>query len=443
MERMGTTVTEQTVQMLTEPTEQTLTEQTAIPTGPTATPTARTAEPGSSFRSLAGLIGPAEVAGFLLHNLGKGAYRARLAPEAAADLFGWPRLNAALAEHRLTPPRLRLERGGTDVTRGLFKPRRTRRGPVLQDLDPAALTAALRDGATLIVDAVNELSPPLQQLCAGLSAEFAASSQANLYACWGETQGFDVHWDDHDVFVVQVDGRKQWALYGPTETAPTRRGPAAQASPPQIEPELIVLEPGDVLYLPRGHWHAAVGKGGPTLHLTVGLTRKTGSDLLHWLADEVLAEEIGRRDLPFEDGDAAMGERVAQLLAGLAASDPQDLARRYRRHVEAVLPQRPTLFFPYIGEPETPLAPATELRLAQGPARLLRSEGGVVLSWRGVEFTLSPALGAPVQRLIDGEALPVEAFQEAASEASDAQVQAFLGEMLRRGAFVISGKAGA
>lgn len=436
MERMGTTVTERTAQTTTEPTDRTPTA--TGPTEPTAT--APTAEPVSGFRSLAGLIGAAEVAGFLQHSLGQGAYRTRLAPGAAAELFGWPQLNAALAEHRLTPPRLRLERGGADVTRGLFRPRRTRRGTVLQDLDPAALTASLRDGATLIVDAVNELSPPLQDLCAGLSVEFAAASQANLYACWGETQGFDVHWDDHDVFVVQVDGCKQWALYGPTETAPTRRGPGAEASLPQSDPELIVLEPGDVLYLPRGHWHAAVGKGGPTLHLTIGLTRKTGSDLLHWLADEALADEIGRRDLPFEGGDAAIGERLSQMLAGLAAQDPRDLARRYRRHVEAVTPQRPTLSFPYIGQPEIRLAPGTKLGLAQGAARLLRSEGGVVLSWRGVEFTLAPALAAPIQRLIDGEAVAIEVFQAAAPEATELQLQSFLREMLDRGAFVIRGK---
>ena len=441
MERMGTTVTERTAQTLTEPTDRTLTEPTAIPTGPTAaTATEPTAEPGSGFRSLADLIGAAEVADFLQHSLGKGAYRTRLAPGAAADLFGWPQLNAALAEHRLAPPRLRLERGGADVTRGIFKPRRTRRGPVLQDLDPAALTAGLREGATLIVDAVNEISPPLQRLCSGLSAEFAASSQANLYACWGETQGFDVHWDDHDVFVVQVDGRKQWALYGPTETAPTRRGPGADASPPQSEPELIVLEPGDLLYLPRGHWHAAVGLGGPTLHLTIGLTRKTGSDLLHWLADEVLAEEAGRADLPFEAGEAAIGERLAQLLAGLAARDPQDLARRYRRHVEATLPQRPSLSFPCIGEAHAPLTPETRLGLAQGPAHLRRSDGGVVLSWRGVEFTLAPVLEPVVRRMLAGEALTVEAFIQTAPETSEVQVQAFLREMLTRGAFVAGGK---
>jgi len=404
-------------------------------TEPTATSTARTAEAEPAFQHLTDLIGRGQVDGFLRRSLGRRAHRARLEPARAGSLFGWPQLNAALAEHRLAPPRLRLERSGADVTRGIFRQRRTRRGTVLQDLDPAALTAALREGATLILDAVHEISPPLQRLCAGLSAEFAAACQANLYACWGATQGFDVHWDDHDVFVVQVEGAKRWALYGPTETSPTRQAPNAAASPPQNEPEVIVLEPGDVLYLPRGHWHAAVGLGGPTLHLTIGLTRKTGADLVHWMADELLAEALGCADLPFEDGDGVVADRLTQLLARLAARDPQELARRYRRHVEALLPQRPALSFPHIGADETALPAVAEVALAPGPAHLRPGDAGLVLSWRGIEFTLAPALEPAVRRLLFGEWVCIDAFSQAAH--GEAQVQAFLREMLRRGAFVV------
>ncbi|CAN7320452.1 hypothetical protein LJR219_001700 [Phenylobacterium sp. LjRoot219] len=354
--------------------------------------------------------------------------------------FGWPQLNAALAEHRLTPPRLRLERGGGDVTAGLFRSRRSRRGAALLDLDAAALMERLREGATLIVDAVNELSPPLQALCAGLSAEFVSSCQANMYACWGTTQGFDVHWDDHDVFVVQLAGRKQWALYGATEASPTRRGPQPPASPPQDPRELAVLEPGDVLYLPRGYWHAAVGLGGPTMHLTIGLTRKSASDFLHWLADDLLGAAEIRADLPFEAGERAIGARIAAVLGRLAQAEPQALARRYRRHVEAMLVQRPALSFPDIGAEDAPLAPDRRLRLAAGPARLERTDAAVVLSWRGVEFSLAPALEAPVRRMLAGEAVTCAAFAAAAPTHAEAEVQALLREMVRRGAFAIDGE---
>ena len=76
-----------------------------------------------------------------------------------------------------------------------------------------------------------------------------------------------------------------------------------------------------MLYLPRGYWHAAVGMGGPTLHLTVGLTRKNGHDLLAWLADQALAADIVRHDLPLEGDDETLGRHVAALLSAALGHD--------------------------------------------------------------------------------------------------------------------------
>lgn len=373
----------------------------------------------------------------MARGFGRDAWRGHIGVEAAATLFGWPQLNSVLAEHRLAPPRLRLERAGGDATKGLFKSRRTRRGETLLDLDPAVLTERLREGATLILDAANELSPPLQQLCAGLSADFACSSQANLYACWGATQGFDVHWDDHDVLVIQVAGEKRWTLYGATRPCPVRRDPTP-AERPEVAIEEIVLAPGDVLYLPRGYWHAAVGQGGPTMHLTVGLSRKTGADFLHWLADDLLSEAAVRADLPFEQGDAVLGAHLSGLLAAAVATDPEILGRRYRRHVEAAQAQRPKLSFPYIGEPDAEFSADTRLRLADGAARLTPAGlGEVVLSWRGTEFTVADSLAEPLGRLAAGETLTYAQVEAALPVAARPKLAAFVGDLARRGALVI------
>jgi len=383
-------------------------------------------------------VGAAEVRDFLAGTLGRAAHRSRMDPDAARDLFGWRQLNAALAEHRLAPPRLRLERGGADVTQGVFRSRRSRRGALLLDLDAAALTEKLRGEATLIVDAVNELSPPLGRLCAGLSGVFAASCQANAYACWGGVQGFDAHWDDHDVFVVQLEGRKRWTLFGVSQPWPTRRGACPPATPPADAVDEIVLEPGDVLYMPRGYWHAAVGLGGPALHLTVGLTRRCGADFLHWLADEILSEELARADLPFEQGSAALGARVGELLGALAARDPAALGRAYQRQVEAGLRQAPQLSFPDIGDPQAPLAPGARVVLADGAARLAPGEADtLVLSWRGVEFTIAAVLEATLGRLLAGEAVSVGEIEAAAAPLPAGEARAFVRELIRRGVLVL------
>jgi hypothetical protein len=427
----------------TEPTDRTPTARTAtIPTTRTRTapipPTGGRAssDPDLDFRALASLIGPEAVPGFLDGRLGSRPFRTALAPEAARGLFGWPELNAALAEHRLAPPRLKLERAGEDVTAGLFRTRSTRRGATLYDLDAAVLNARLREGATLIVDAVNELNPPLQALCEGLAAEFACACQTNLYACWGATQGFDVHWDDHDVFVVQVEGRKRWRLYGATRTAPTRRGIHAEHPRPDQVLDEIVLAPGDVLYLPRGYWHAAVGQGEPTLHLTIGLTRKTGADFLHWLADHALAEATVRMDLPLERDDATLGAWIGGLVASLASRDPDTLAEAYRRHVEAHQAHRPRLSFPEIGS-GVEFPAGSVVRLAPGAARLRMEADAAVLRWRGTDFRVAAGLEAPLRALARGEALSVAAFVEAAPEPLRERVEPFVAEMAGRGVFVV------
>ena len=346
-------------------------------------------------------------------------------------------LNAALTEHRLAPPRLRLEQSGRDVTKGVFRERRTRRGRVLQDLQPQALNAKLRDGATMILDAANEVSPSLRALCSGLAGELLGSCQANLYAAWGTTQGFNVHWDDHDVFVVQVEGRKRWALYGVTREAPALNDRRHGSSRPETPIEETVLEPGDMLYLPRGYWHAAVGMGEPTLHLTIGVTRKTGTDFLHWLANEAVGALAVRSDLPLEIDDDALAARLSAVIAAsTAGADPRELARRYRRHVEATLAMRPQLSFPDIGRAGG-IDSGARIRLADGPRRIEAGDEATVLVHRGVRYSLAPQLTGPLAALAEGETVAVTDLERALDAEQRSLVGALVAEMIGRGVFVL------
>jgi hypothetical protein len=410
-----------------------------VRTAPTATePTAAT-DASSRFPCLARLVGRDAVPGFLGEQFGRAPFRRRLPEGEAARLFGWNLLNRVLAEHRLGPPRLKLEKGGAEVGRPVFGERRPRPGQTLYDIDTPALYEQLRNGATLILDAVNELHAPLQRLSSGLATEFCASSQTNLYACWGESQGFDVHWDDHDVFVVQVEGAKRWDLYGFTKPSPLRRGGGKKAPRPAGSPERIVLQAGDMLYLPRGYWHAAAGLGQPSLHLTIGLSRKTGADFLHWLADQAATDAVARADLRLEEDDAVLGEQIAAVLRSLiAVGDPAELGRRYRRHAEARRSHRPQLSLPDIGLPHQVFDPGSRLRLTDGASRLQRIDEppSMLLSHRGVIYTLAAELGPALSTLYAGRSLT---YAEMVSGVGlpEALVAAFVGDMLRRGVIAV------
>jgi bifunctional lysine-specific demethylase and histidyl-hydroxylase NO66 len=96
------------------------------------------------------------------------------------------------------------------------------------------------------------------------------------------------------VLVLQVDGEKAWRVDGLGD---------------------LVLEAGDVLYLPRGTRHAAQSQRSSSLHLTIGLVAVTYRQVLRRALDAV----DGDLDLPLPLG-YAHPERVEDLQKGIAAA---------------------------------------------------------------------------------------------------------------------------
>ena len=129
-------------------------------------------------------------------------------PGKFSHLLPWERLNEILQQHRLDYPRLRLTRDGKNLAAEAYLRHVTgRRKVTVPRLQHAKLTQQLSAGATLVLDAVDELYEPLTELAEGLELFFHERIQINCYAGWRTSQGFDLHWDDHDVFILQVTGR--------------------------------------------------------------------------------------------------------------------------------------------------------------------------------------------------------------------------------------------
>jgi hypothetical protein len=126
-----------------------------------------------------------------------------------AGLLTWPALNEILRVHRLEPPRLRLVRDGETVPETAYSQRRTSRyGASWNAPLPHLVHAQLRDGATLVLSTIDELHSPIRDAASELERRLRTGVQANLYASWTARPGFGVHWDDHDVVVVQISGAK-------------------------------------------------------------------------------------------------------------------------------------------------------------------------------------------------------------------------------------------
>lgn len=147
--------------------------------------------------------------------------------------------------------------------------------------DLGQIQSEYRSGATVVLPALQRTWSPLGKLCATLENELSHAVHANAYLTPGDSPGFTPHYDTHEVFVLQIAGKKWWRVFEPPLPLPHRTQPftpVGYALPaPILELELC---PGDLLYLPRGYVHAAKTSRGHSAHITIGMTVYTWVELL-------------------------------------------------------------------------------------------------------------------------------------------------------------------
>jgi JmjC domain len=199
--------------------------------------------------------------------------------------------------------------------------------PFIGTIDVDRVLAEFEDGATIVLQALHHNWPPLASFCRRLEAALGEPVQANAYFTPRSAQGLAVHHDTHDVFVLQVAGRKHWRVYEPVLELPLQEQKYSKArdGEPGLPVEDGVLEAGDTMYLPRGWLHDALTTDSESLHLTIGVKVYTWLD-----AAKAALEECGT-DIGFRRSVPANGEMRDDLLAVLAERlAPADVAQRKR-----------------------------------------------------------------------------------------------------------------
>jgi len=229
------------------------------------------------------------------------------------SLVTWDDINKILEYHDLSFPQIRLARAGDTVNPDNYIDKIEGGTKNVSSIDISCLYNEIRQDATLIIDAVDDLNHNLKKLSNSLAWALRDPVQVNAYISCDPIEGFDAHWDDHDVLIFQLEGPKEWEIYGQSREYPLRSDVGKSEQPPSETEWKGVVTPGDLLYIPRGWWHMARGTGVPTLHLTVGIKRATGVDLLRWMVDKMKSEPEFRKDLPRFASEEKKGRHIQKL----------------------------------------------------------------------------------------------------------------------------------
>lgn len=144
-----------------------------------------------------------------------------------------------------------------------------------------AILADMRDGSTLVLDQLHNRDPKLGLLCRALGTDFSHRFQTNLYLTPPNGKGFTPHWDNHDVFILQVVGTKHWKIEKERRIFPTKMDNMGnEGRELRGDVYAFTIKQGDVVYIPRGFVHAAECGSEPSLHITLGVTAAFVEDLV-------------------------------------------------------------------------------------------------------------------------------------------------------------------
>jgi ribosomal protein L16 Arg81 hydroxylase len=239
------------------------------------------------------------------------------------DLLSVADVERLVSSGGMRTPGLRLvKEGGTIAESSYTTDISWRPKPFVGMVDPASVATAFAEGATIVLQALHHTWPPLASFCRELELELGSGVQANSYYTPRRSQGFAVHHDTHEVFVLQAAGEKHWRVYEPLLELPLKAQPwsssLGEPGPAVLE---LTLRAGDTLYLPRGWLHDALTSETDSLHITVGVNVHTWVDAFRAALAECEDDVEFRRSVP-EDGEPAVDlvERLAERLAAEAVS---------------------------------------------------------------------------------------------------------------------------
>lgn len=302
-------------------------------------------------------------------------------------------LEAVISRSDARYPAIRLARGG-----GYFAPeiytRNVKHGDEIfagvPDLQ--RISEEYRQGATVALPAIHRTWLPLTDLCEGLTAQLNHAAHANVYITPGNAKGFTPHYDVHEVFVLQIAGKKVWQLYEPVIPLPHRTQlftPSlytGQAPMAEVE-----LNAGDLLYLPRGILHSTHTADRFSAHVTIGITVYTEADLVKEFLLAAIDDPELRKALP--PGFATLPEVKAELRQTMssafdklrAGADLDRLIDSFTDRVRATETRRPKPF----RADQTVIDLESQLQAPPAADYHLTQQGGqTLLEFNGIRYHL-------------------------------------------------------
>ena len=189
----------------------------------------------------------------------------------------------------------------------------------------------IKEGYTLLVRHAERQDPRLAELAASFERDFASPVNIHVYCTPAGEYGFGWHYDAEEVFILQLAGRKQYALRKNT----VHPWPLEETLPADMHYEREImplwrceLTAGSWLYIPSGYWHRADASEW-SLSLAIGVQPYAALEVWDLLRSELRESLIWRQRLPVAGAAAALSrEELLAEISRIVKSLGEDLTLR-------------------------------------------------------------------------------------------------------------------
>jgi 50S ribosomal protein L16 3-hydroxylase len=170
-------------------------------------------------------------------------------------------------------------------------------------------------GFTIAIRHAEKHAGVLASLARDFEQTFRAPVDIQLYCTPANTQGFGWHYDAEEVFVLQMQGGKEWFLRKNT----VNPWPLLETMPIDMRYEREImpifecaLTTHDWLYIPSGYWHSTRALQ-ESISLSVGVLAPTALNVLDSIRRQLLTSLRWRQRLPlFTDMSPDCGEAAQE-----------------------------------------------------------------------------------------------------------------------------------
>jgi hypothetical protein len=154
---------------------------------------------------------------------------------------------------------------------------------------------AFAKGHSLILQSLQRRWTVAADIAGAIGRYLSVEARVNVYLTPPNACGFRKHYDDHDVLILQGEGKKEWNIFPPIPVLPVERTLLSQLQRGvlgfRLSDEVInltddkptkcrVLHKNSFLYLPRGTPHQGLAGQKGSLHLSIALISPTYAEIM-------------------------------------------------------------------------------------------------------------------------------------------------------------------